>query len=326
VSLDDILVDLKLPPETLEIPVPRYIRDDHIRQLAQRDRTVSRYMKMAHDVERMLLEADKEGGLGFGEEMGLERAIEVIQRAERGRQGKERALLFQSISKSTQGGVFNATSTAEMDHDIAATNIQRVFRGFSARIATDEERENELVFVGMRPGKDRVESLQKQLDISHRKRKQLQVDNKEAYEQALIDLQGTIMEEEAGDIMEQLREERAQWLTDQIAQEKFPENLQGFYLMKNPHKAELEPAEPKANKSAKKGKEKSKKSKGSKKRDKKSKNKAPEKEKVPERPPPFQGPSEIARMMYETAMKHESVWESKDEKGVACKTRACEGN
>lgn len=31
-----------------------------------------------------------------------------------------------------------------------------------------------------------------------------------------------------------LREERTLWVTDQIAQDKFPEDLDAFYLLKNP--------------------------------------------------------------------------------------------
>lgn len=38
VNLDDILVDLKLPPETLEIPVPKSFVEDHAEELLRRER------------------------------------------------------------------------------------------------------------------------------------------------------------------------------------------------------------------------------------------------------------------------------------------------
>lgn len=38
VNLDDILVDLKLPPETLEIPVPKSFVENHAEDLLRRER------------------------------------------------------------------------------------------------------------------------------------------------------------------------------------------------------------------------------------------------------------------------------------------------
>lgn len=52
---------------------------------------------------------------------------------------------------------------------------------------------------------------------------------------------------------EGLREERTLWVTDQIAQDKFPEDLEGFYLLKNPP-AEEKPAAEDEGGGAKKGK------------------------------------------------------------------------
>ena len=47
-------------------------------------------------------------------------------------------------------------------------------------------------------------------------------------------------EEEGSEIRDQLREERIKWVSDQISADKFPDDLEAFYLMKNPP-----PAEPK---------------------------------------------------------------------------------
>ena len=38
VNLDDILVDLKLPPATLEVPVPKYFVEDRINDIRRRDK------------------------------------------------------------------------------------------------------------------------------------------------------------------------------------------------------------------------------------------------------------------------------------------------
>ena len=48
VHLDDILVDLKLSPTTLEVPVPKYFKEEKMQQQEQRNRLVSGYMRLKH--------------------------------------------------------------------------------------------------------------------------------------------------------------------------------------------------------------------------------------------------------------------------------------
>ena len=65
-----------------------------------------------------------------------------------------------------------------MDRDIAATNLQRTYKGFQARRAAKLERENELMFVGMKQRKDNVDLLDHEINLAHIKRKQEQAENK----------------------------------------------------------------------------------------------------------------------------------------------------
>jgi hypothetical protein len=96
VNLDDVLVDLKLPPETLDVPVPRYFREDSRDARAIRDKIVAGFMQVRHGVESIALEsqtnAEETGALS-----DLAQCIEMIQRNERGRQGKERAVLVKVV-------------------------------------------------------------------------------------------------------------------------------------------------------------------------------------------------------------------------------------
>jgi IQ and AAA domain-containing protein len=48
IHLNDILVDLKLSPKSLEVPVPRYFKEEKAVQQEQRDRIVSGYMRLHH--------------------------------------------------------------------------------------------------------------------------------------------------------------------------------------------------------------------------------------------------------------------------------------
>lgn len=48
IHLDDALIDLKLSPKSLEVPVPRYFKEEKAVQQGQRDRIVSGYMRLHH--------------------------------------------------------------------------------------------------------------------------------------------------------------------------------------------------------------------------------------------------------------------------------------
>lgn len=150
VQLDDILVDLKLSPEMLEIPIPKYFREGNKSIIQERDRIVHGYMKLKHKTDQLYVSDTYESTL-TSEVMTLDQAIEIIQRNERGRQGTQKAQeLRVEREKDRQGRLFEANTKIEMDAEIAATNLQRMIKGFNSREEARKERENELMFIGMR--------------------------------------------------------------------------------------------------------------------------------------------------------------------------------
>ena len=84
--------------------------------------------------------------------------------------------------------MYDASAQMEMDPEIAACNIQRLFRGFFSRSTAAAARDEELVFIGMKPPKHRGDDLENELNMAYKKRKQEQTDNKEGYKVALEDL------------------------------------------------------------------------------------------------------------------------------------------
>jgi hypothetical protein len=79
VSLDDILVDLKLTPDVLEVPVPKYFIEDRAKELDDRDKfleaLVDKYNVRPPAASQLVK---------IGPPLPEEEAIAMIQRNERG--------------------------------------------------------------------------------------------------------------------------------------------------------------------------------------------------------------------------------------------------
>jgi hypothetical protein len=87
INLDDILMDLKLTPKALNLPLPRHFtdsnsRDDIIKGI-QRDLGVTEEVEVVADTVTL--------------DTNLETAIRIIQKLERGRQGIVRGLSFSKV-------------------------------------------------------------------------------------------------------------------------------------------------------------------------------------------------------------------------------------
>ena len=150
VDLDALLVDLKLPPAALEVPVPRYIKENRLDKITFRDKWLSGYMQLKHEVERMPLEL-QEPLDPPPPTLNVDDAIEVIQRNERGRQGQQKALRAKKTrDDEARRKQYRDDNEVLMDPDIAATRIQTLARKYTARVSTIKMREDEYVFLGMK--------------------------------------------------------------------------------------------------------------------------------------------------------------------------------
>ena len=315
-NLDDILVDLKLPPETLEVPVPAYFTENDAATLRLRDKMISSYMKLKLQVDRIEVEQEEDLD-GPPTDITLDEAIETIQRNERGRQGKSRAILMKSVIEEKKRNNAQSVQKVDIPEDVAASNIQKLFRGFSARVLAAKTRDEELIFIGMKPDSNGLgDDLERELAIAHSKRKTEQAENKEAYAKALVDLKGEVARDEGPQIRDKLRQERHLWVTDKIAETKdIPDDMAEFYADMYPDAlAGLEPEEEEGGgKKGKKGKDdKGKKGKGDKGK-KGKKKKEPKEEPPPEVPPPLLGPSPLTTAMYDRIVNYQGVWQPLDE-------------
>ena len=62
VNLDDVLVDLKLTPEVLEVPVPKFFLEDQRHLLEEREKYLDVLLKEAGIVKQRVLELANELG------------------------------------------------------------------------------------------------------------------------------------------------------------------------------------------------------------------------------------------------------------------------
>lgn len=314
INLDDILVDLKLSPETLEVPIPRYFKEDHANVINQRDNFLKAYMQEQLSTDAIYIDDQYETPVPI-ENMDIQRAVDIIQRNERGRQGFVSAQALKSMrDKSLQKMSLGMMSQNENDatsYELHVINAQRTLRGFFGRSEALKERENELMFIGMANRRDNVEILTYELSMAHIKRKQEQIENKALYEQALDDLKEIIVDEEGPEKRDELREERTLWVTDQIAQEKFPDNLDEFYAAKLGIMPE--PEDDGKGKGKGKGK-KDAKADAKKKADKKGGKKGGKAEaKEPPAMPKLQGRNEVTENMAKALQGFEETWANRNE-------------
>ena len=144
-NLDEVLVDLKLGPEVLEVPVPKYIVEDQGRTLAERERLLDALLKRHAS-------RDEQGEEDPAVQMDIDEALKIIQANERGRQGQQRAEGVKAAREREAWEERRRAAEEEGDEDgpeAAATSLQAAWRGSASRRATALMRDEELVFIAI---------------------------------------------------------------------------------------------------------------------------------------------------------------------------------
>uniref|UniRef100_A0A663M1V1 IQ motif containing with AAA domain 1 n=1 Tax=Athene cunicularia TaxID=194338 RepID=A0A663M1V1_ATHCN len=137
--IDKILEDLKLLPEVIEVPIPRYFIKEKLEVLEQREKILDQILLDAGLQTQKPLKA-----------MTFEEAIKVIQVAERARQGRCRAAFMKQIYlEERKDRQTKLQVQMGPGPDDAATCIQKVWRGYIQRKKTEKMRDEEMIFLGM---------------------------------------------------------------------------------------------------------------------------------------------------------------------------------
>lgn len=164
VNFDELLFELKILPEQLEVPIPRYLKVENPR-LAKRAAIVEGFLEMEdrHLPEEEVME------IRNPVEMDPEAEIWMILVNERGRQGIQRGAAQREAFKNKKK---NKAKENENKDLISMLVLQKYIRAFIDREKVEKLRNEEMEFLGMLPTAPQMDDvpfwLQKQGCFDHK--------------------------------------------------------------------------------------------------------------------------------------------------------------
>ncbi|XP_067887125.1 dynein regulatory complex protein 11-like [Heterodontus francisci] len=202
--MDDVIQDLKLTPNNVEIPIPKYFSREAARLREERRKFFAKLLQEELTPEEEAPQSTDE-------------AVRIIQIAERGRQGRLRAQIMRDISKEEQREKNRKLlPPVTMQPENAATLIQKTWKGYNQRKQTTRERKEEFEFIGMVPGEDAHKPVLAKVkaDMTMESRHVLQHQYKAEFEKAQPIIKQTVIDTEGPDIKETYREQIRRWFIE----------------------------------------------------------------------------------------------------------------
>ncbi|KAG1669632.1 hypothetical protein FOA52_010792 [Chlamydomonas sp. UWO 241] len=228
VSMDDILVDLKLTPEVLEVPVPKYFIEDRAKELDDRDKFLEALVEKYN-----VKPSQPDPIIKIGAPLSEEEAIAILQKNERGRQARERCRVLAIVKKQRQIEDRRSSMGVPLSHDEAARRIQAAVRGFIWRRRIQKSSDKELEFIGMKP---KPRDPKKDVRIGEAKnlmrRKRIQLEHMREHDEAIVALKSKVRELEGQDMRETIQDRVNGWFVEKRNAEtgeypEFPEPEDG---------------------------------------------------------------------------------------------------
>ncbi|XP_073765644.1 uncharacterized protein isoform X3 [Danio rerio] len=204
--MDDVIQDLKLTPEDLEIPIPRYFIRERNKVLQDRERMFAAILNQMDVMEK--------SGPPVMRMLTLERTIKVIQVAERARQGRLRAKFMREIHRDSERQKRADIETVSSDQ--AAVCIQKVWRGFMQRKITKRLREEEMIFLGMALDPKLSYPSQTELIAQNNKalRRTRQEEHEDDYQKSIGSVVHQLREVEGSEMKETMKDQIRQWFIE----------------------------------------------------------------------------------------------------------------
>ncbi|XP_006893580.1 PREDICTED: IQ and AAA domain-containing protein 1 [Elephantulus edwardii] len=206
---DDLLQDLKLIPQQLDIPIPRYFLKEKLEMIKGREKILAQIL-----AECGLDAASTRKAVKV---MPLDEAIKVIQVAERARQGRLRALFMKQIFlREVRARQNRLMGDKAPDVVGAALCIQKIWRAFYQRKKTKKEREEEMIFLGMNPPPqfDQISTVVLQAQRECSRRDDVQSKHEKDFQEALVSIKDELLLVEGQDIKENLQDQIRHWFIE----------------------------------------------------------------------------------------------------------------
>ena len=241
VNFDELLFSLKITPEQLEIPIPRYLREDTPAML-ERDHRVEDYLKM----EDRHLPEEEEIAIRNPVEMEPGTEIWMILVNERGRQGIQRGVENREkmkMKKKNKNKEANEPNKEEQSMFI----LQKYIRAFIDREAVEKMRNEEMEFLGILPSKPKLDDLpflkvdpktdtkafiSSEVDRIKEKRRGKQREKKAELQATKDKIVSNIEEHETPDMKENLMYQMRNWITEYYERhegKELPLKIDDFY-------------------------------------------------------------------------------------------------
>nr|XP_020468742.1 IQ and AAA domain-containing protein 1-like isoform X2 [Monopterus albus] len=197
--MDDILLDLKLTPAALEIPIPRYF-------IHEQDKGVQEKKKILSDTFEKVEVTESPEPL-MTKDMTQEEAVTFIQVMERARQGCLRAKLNKASRKMNMSKDPGAVGT-----ESAVICIQKMWRGYIERKRTKIARDEEMIILGMAMDpKYQVPSPAEITPHTNEAWTLLKQEYEEDYQKSVEAVTNYIRDVEGPDISETMKNQIRQW-------------------------------------------------------------------------------------------------------------------
>ncbi|MCI4380514.1 hypothetical protein PGIGA_G00240810 [Pangasianodon gigas] len=216
--MDDVIQDLKLMPEDLEIPIPKYFLSERRKVLQERAAVLSNILEQNGMVEKPKPTA--------AHVLSLEEAIRIIQVSERARQGRLRSNIMREIHRDAERQKKTKDKDLGEAVEQAAIRIQKVWKGYVQRKRTKQEREEEMIFLGMSMKPGLAQSCPAVVLAEDKKvvRRSKQEEHEEDFQKALISISESLRETEGPDMKEMMKDQIRQWFIEcHDATGSFPE-------------------------------------------------------------------------------------------------------
>ncbi|RNF24666.1 IQ motif containing with AAA domain 1 [Trypanosoma conorhini] len=221
VKLDDAMLDTKMIPDDLEVPIPRYFVEDAASELQERRRQIAALQAHYRETE---VDAPISKALAGGTKkdreskpsssmnskvMTVDDAVELLQVNERGRQARQRAKFQMAIYLQQKHALEHANEYSyAAGKERAALVVQKAVQAYLARKHVFDGHKKELELLGMRPTAATLSDAERvAAEVRLEERKARQRMNEARYRQKEAELETRLKAEEGPRTMEEMLNE-----------------------------------------------------------------------------------------------------------------------